>query len=100
MSFTITDGAFLAEWENVARVSSWFGLPWIMMLYFFLAIDSLRFHTFSTNGHVVLYFSIWIPICLSFSSIASVVPNAGMITMSSAVSCSNETSRSEEHTSE
>ena len=44
----------------------------------------LRFHTFSTNGHVVSYSYGSIPTSASFACISRVVPKAGTITMSAA----------------
>ncbi len=48
--------------EKVALVSSCSGFPCTTTVYFFSAIWAERFHTFSTKGQVVLYFSVWIPI--------------------------------------
>ncbi len=89
ISFTTTVGVCNDACEKVARVSSCFGFPCTTILYPFSAICSLRFHTFSTKGQVVLYFAVGIPLLFNNFSISIVVPKAGMITTSSEVMFSN-----------
>ena len=54
MSRSTTAGALRTVWLNVARVSSCTALPWMMTVYCWSPSWSLRFHTFSTKGQVVL----------------------------------------------
>ena len=93
MSRSTTAGALRTVWLKVARVSSCTALPWMMTVYRWSPSWSLRFQTFSTKGQVVLWRSGSMPFSFSRASVSRVVPKAGMITMSSAVSSSQSMSR-------
>ena len=103
--FTTKAWPVSAAWENVARVSSWVGLPWMTTVYSLPPNCAERFQTFSTNGHVVLYFCTSMPFATRVCSNSTVAPKAGTITTSSGwrsargtrglpiVSCKNLTPR-------
>ena len=81
-SFMTMDGEVSLLWENVAFVSSWFFLQWMMTVWSSLPSFADRFQTFYTNGHVVLYWSKVMFFSSSNCLVSTVAPKAGMITMS------------------
>ena len=91
-SLTTSAWPVSAACEKVARVSSCWGLPWMTTVKCLPPSWAERFHTFSTKGHVVLYFCTSTPRSRMRCSSSTVAPNAGTMTTSSAVSVSKDTS--------
>jgi hypothetical protein len=67
--------------DDVARVSSWFHVPWINAVNPLFAYRSTFFHTFKTDPHVVS--TTMHPARRNRSIVPTGTPNAGRITTSS-----------------